>query len=91
MNREIYIILKSLTVNEEEGFDSVPSTWCDSAEDAAELLTKTLKRLSEWYPDLVVLGHEPDRLHVHYHDDDGQLNDMSYWVRKVTKFDRFAW
>lgn len=87
----IYIILKSLTRDEAEYYDSLPSTWCDTAEDAAELLTKTLKQLKEWYPDLEVLGHKEYRLHVHYHDDDGQFNDATYWVREVRKFDRFAW
>lgn len=89
--KTIHLILKSLCRGEEEYYDSVPSTWCNSAEDASELLINTLKRLKEWYPDLEVLGHDADRLHVHYHDDDGQFNDASYWVREVRKFDRFAW
>lgn len=91
MNPEIYIILKSLTLNEEDYYDSVPSTWCDTAADATELLTKTLNRLKEWYPDIEVLAHEEGRLHVHYHDDEGQFHDASYWVESVRKSDTFAW
>lgn len=91
MDSEIYIILKSLTVEGENYYDSVPSTWCDTEADAAELLTKTQRRLKEWYPDLEVLAHESDRLHIHYHDDEGQLHDASYWVERVRKFDGFAW
>ena len=91
MNREIYIILKSLTVNEEDYFDSVPSTWCDSAIDASELLTKTMKRLSEWYPDLKVLEHDRNRLHVRYHDEEGLIHDAVYRVQRCNKSDSFAW
>ena len=91
MNSEIYIILKSLTVEDEGYYESVPSTWCDTAEDAAELLTKTLKRLQEWYPDIEVLAHDNNRLHVHYHDDEGQFHDAVYWIQTIRKFDGFAW
>lgn len=91
MEKQIYIILKSLTVNEENYYESVPSTWCDNAEEASELLKKTAKRLEEWYPDLEVLALEDERLHVHYTDEEGQKHDASYWVREVTKFDLFAW
>lgn len=87
----IYLILKSLCRGEEEYFHSAPSTWCDTAEEAAELLTKSLSRFKEWYPDLEVLGHDADRLHIQYHDGDGQFNDACYWVRRVRKFDGFAW
>lgn len=90
MNEKIYIILKSLNINKENYYDSVPSTWCTSAEDATELLTKTLKRFKEWYPDLEVLGHDANSLHIRYHDDDGQLNRAYYWVREVTKYDQVA-
>lgn len=88
---KIYIILKSLYRSEEEYYDSVPSTWCDTAEEATELLNKTLKRLKEWYPELEVLGHDSDRIHIHYYDYEGQFNDATYWVREVRKYDGFAW
>ena len=91
MKETIYIILKSLTVNEEEYYESVPSTWCESAEDASELLKKTAKRFKEWYPDLKVLALEDERLHIHYTDEEGQKHEACYWVRESRKFDGFAW
>lgn len=89
--QDIYIILKSLTVNDESYFESAPSTWCDTAEDAAELLRKTAERFKEWYSDLEVLGLDDKHLYVRYTDDEGQVRESSYWVRHVSKFDAFAW
>lgn len=91
MEEKIYLILKSLTVNEESYFESAPSTWCDTAEDAAELLEKTAERFKEWYPDLKVLGHDEKHLYIRYTDDDGAVREANYWVRSVRKFDGFAW
>ena len=91
MNSEIYIILKSHTENEESFYESAPSTYCDTAEDASELLTKTLARLKEWYPDLRVIMHEEKSLYVRYTKEDGTVCESSWWVRHLTKFDSFAW
>ena len=88
---QIYIILKSLTVDEEVCFESVPSTWCDSAEDASELLRKTEKRLREWYPDTTILGADERHLHVYYTDDEGKSHEACYWVEEIRRFDSFAW
>lgn len=91
MNSEIYIILKSHTENEESYYESAPSTYCDTAEDAAELLTKTLVRLKEWYPDLRVIMHDERNLYVYYTKEDGTACESSWWVRHLAKFDTFAW
>lgn len=91
MSEQIYIITKSLTVNEEEYYHNLPSTYANDAESAAILLKKTLKRLQEWNPDLEVLGQGDLRLHVRYTDGEGCVNDASYWAVAITKCDSFAW
>lgn len=91
MNTDICIILKSHAENGESFYESAPSTWCDTKEDAAELLTKTLNRLQEWYPDLRVILHNPTSLYVCYTKEDGTACESSYWVRRIDKYDSFAW
>lgn len=92
MNEQIYIIMRSLTVNGEDYYGDQPSTYALSPEDATELLNKTLGRLREWYSDLEVLGQGEDRLHVRYtNDETGEETESSYWVVPIRKFDGFAW
>lgn len=92
MNEQIYIIMRSLTVNGEDYYGDQPSTYALSPEDATELLNKTLGRLREWYSDLEVLGQGKDRLHVRYSDlETGEETEGSYWVVPIRKFDGFAW
>lgn len=92
MNEQIYIIMRSLTVNGEDYYGDQPSTYALSAEDATELLNKTLGRLREWYSDLEVLGQDDNRLHVRYtNDETGEETEGSYWVVPIRKFNSFAW
>ena len=92
MNEQIYIIMRSLTVNSEDYYGDQPSTYTLSAEDATELLNKTLGQLREWYSDLEVLGQDYNRLHVRYTDNEtGEETESSYWVVPIRKFDSFAW
>lgn len=92
MNEQIYIIMKNLTVNGEDFYGDQPSTYALSAEEATELLNKTLGRLREWYSDLEVLGRGEDRLHVRYtNEETGEETEKSYWVVSILKSDSFAW
>lgn len=92
MNEQIYIIMKNLTVNGEDYYGDQPSTYALSAEEATELLNKTLEQLREWHSDLEVLGRGEDRLYVRYTDEEtGEETEKYYWVVSIRKFDTFAW
>lgn len=86
----IYIIMKSLSVNGEDYYGDQPSTWCDSPEDATAVLEGTLKRWSEWYSDIVVLGQDDTHLHVRY-TSGGAVEEICCWVRPIRRFKSFAW
>ena len=66
--KPIYVIQKSLEENHRAVYSNFPSSYAVTEEGANEILRDSLPLFERVYPDLKVLGHDKNRLHITYTD-----------------------
>jgi hypothetical protein len=86
----IYLITKTHEESGEAVFENIPSTYAANEEDAREILTRTIARIMEWYPDARVTIDDNISTDVRYTNSDGVTCEDIFAIRRVAKFD-FAW
>lgn len=86
----IYLIIKTHEENGEAVFETMPSTYAESEEDAREILTRTIARIKAWYPDARVTIDDSISTDVRYTNSDGVTCEDFFLIRRVAKLD-FAW
>lgn len=84
--REIYILTKSYSLNDEPQYTNEPSTFALTKEEAIEILANSLNYFQTIHADegFEVLGYDDRHLHFHFFTDDGESeHDEVIWVTKV--------
>ena len=86
---EIYLLTTNYEANDVPQYENFPSTFALTMDEAKSILADTLEFSKLTHPDLKVLGHDEQHLHIQYTtEEDGVLHDKVIWVHRVRRMSR---